>query len=118
MLLRRVDRGHRVVIGDRLTTPSPRSTAEGRGQEEPQASQAAGASRIARTTDPAAPTTVAVVPSAAARTVTGAHAEVTVRLRISRETGVANHGANGAKMPPSTTVSTSTRFTTSAAATP
>ena len=36
-------------------------------------SQAAGASRIARTTEPAAPTIVAVVPRAAARMVTGGY---------------------------------------------
>jgi hypothetical protein len=56
----------------------------------------AGASRMARTTDPAAPMTVAEVPSAEARTVTGAHSDVMARSAISRETGSASQGASGA----------------------
>jgi hypothetical protein len=51
---------------------------------------------MARTTDPAAPTTVAVVPNDEARTATGAHPEVMVRSAISRATGSANHGVSGA----------------------
>ena len=50
---------------------------------------------MARTTDPAAPTTWRSA-STEARTVTGAHEEVIERSAISRETDSASHADSGA----------------------
>ena len=61
-----------------------RAACRGRAGHGPPVSQVAGASRMARTTDPAAPTTVADGPSTDARTVTGAHWAVSTRSEISR----------------------------------